>query len=72
MTGSGPTASPDQSAEVYVPATGHHCTLPSLPTRRYGHTMEGRTVCGGRDTEKSCLTLSDGRWETTTTLLENR
>ena len=25
------------------------CSLPSLPKTRHGHTMDGLTVCGGRD-----------------------
>ena len=68
-----------QSAEVYVPSTGQHCTLPSLPDMRWWHTMEGRMVCGGGDEfgpgttlSTSCITLTDAGWETTTTLLESR
>ena len=66
----------EQSAEVYVPSTGQHCTLPSLPAGRWGHTMEGRMVCGGASydyaTTPSCITLTDAGWETTATLLERR
>ena len=69
-----------QSLEVYIPSTGHHCTLTDLPAVRYGHTMEEMLVCGGDDqnlsggsTQTSCLTLTDSNWETTTRpLLERR
>ena len=63
------------SAEIYVPSTGQHCQLPDLPgSRRYHQTMEKLSVCGGTKslTRKSCLTLRNGTWETTTTLLEDR
>lgn len=61
------------SVEVFVPSTGQHCQLPDIPgDPRYSHTMEGRTICGGdyRSTSKSCLTLTDGGWETSATLIE--
>ena len=62
--------------EVFVPSTGQHCQLPDLPgDPRYAHTMEEMTVCGGGyndSTTTSCLTLIDGAWQTTTTLLEQR
>jgi len=63
------------SVEVYIPSTGQHCQLPDLPgDPRDGHTMEEMTVCGGfvTSTGTSCLTLIDGTWQTTTTLLEER
>jgi len=63
------------SVEVYIPSTGQHCQLPDLPgDPRDGHTMEEMTVCGGfvTSTGTSCLTLIDGTWQTTTTLLEWR
>ena len=62
-----------KSVEVYVPSTGQQCRLADLPDVRRYHTMEAKTVCGGRDTKTSCLTLtSPGTWEKTTTLLEKR
>ena len=65
-----------KSVEAYVPSTGRHCNLTDLPDARQGHTMDGRTLCGGgddEDTAKSCLTLTDaGTWERTTTLLKYR
>ena len=63
------------SVEVFVPSRDEHCELPDLPGegRRY-HTMEKMTACGGREeTATSCITLTDGTWETTTaTLLRQR
>ena len=65
-----------KSVEVFVPSTGQHCTLPDLPAKRYGHTMEEMMVCGGgaidSGTRRSCLKLTDNGLETTTTLLEER
>ena len=61
------------SVEVYIPSTGQHCQLPDLPgDPRYFHTMEEMTVCGGYYGTRTCLTLIDGTWQTTTTLLEER
>ena len=75
ISGGGPSSS-YKSVEVFVPSTGQHCTLPDLPARRYGHTMEEMVVCGGgvhgSGTRTSCLSLTDDGWETTTTLLERR
>ena len=55
------------SAEVYVPSTGHHCQLPDIPGHeRLGHTMEKMMICGGYMV-RDCLTLTDdGTWEKTT------
>ena len=74
---SGPAGSVGNSVEVFVPSTGQHCQLPDLPgDLRYVHTMEEMTVCGGgwgnSSTYTSCLTMIDGTWQTTTTLLERR
>ena len=64
------------SVEVFVPSTDKHCQLPDMPgDGRYYHTMEEMTVCGGgfyNKTRTSCLTLIDGTWKTTYTLLERR
>merc|ERR1719295_461938 len=73
ISGGEPQDSAGNSVEVFVPSTGQHCQLPDLPGAwRDVHTMEEMTVCGGVDTERSCLTLIDGTWQTTTTLLEER
>ena len=71
----GPGSSIGTSVEVFVPSTGQQCRLPDLPENRRRHTMEKMTVCGGmegRYIETSCLTLSNGIWDTTTTLQESR
>ena len=65
------------TVEMFVPATGKHCQLTNMPTRRSLHTMDARTVCGGSslsgDNEISCVSLTDdGTWEIGTTLLEER
>merc|ERR1719210_2733070 len=61
------------TVEVFVPSTGQHCQLPDLPDTIFAHTMEEMTVCGGlSSTTRSCLTLIDGTWQTTTTLLASR
>jgi len=65
----------DNSVEAFIPSTGTHCRLPDLPgDPRVLHTMEEMTVCGGREmsTRRSCLTLIDGTWQETTTLVEPR
>ena len=63
--------------EVWVPTTGQHCTLPSLPAGRDFHSQDGPTVCGGgywgSVTRTSCLTLTgEGTWEGQTNLLMER
>ena len=61
------------SAEVFVPSTGKNCRLPDMPgSSRAFHTMEKMMMCGGDSTKKSCLTLIDGIWKETTTLLVDR
>ena len=67
------------SAEVYIPSTGQHCQLPDMPGGKRDYpTMELMTVCGGGywtldiGSRTSCLTLINGVWETSTTLLEER
>jgi len=64
------------SVEVFIPSTGQHCRLPDLPGgERFGPTMEKFTICGGgyrTNTSTSCLTLTDGTWETSTTLQQAR
>ena len=68
----GSSGSAGQTAEVYVPSTGQHCQLPDLPDKRYRHTSEKNTLCGGEASPTSCLTLTGDGWERTTTLLEER
>ena len=68
-----------KSVEVFLPSSsdGQHCELPDLPARRWSHSMEAKTVCGGgeynSDSLASCISLTDdGTWQRTTTLLEKR
>ena len=63
------------SVEMFIPSTKHSCTLPSLPDERYGHTMSGLTICGGRyksTTSTTCLQLSSGVWSVSHTLQDER
>ena len=66
------------SVEVLDPTTGQICSLPSMPHRRSGHTMESLTICGGDAYNASdaiyttCITLSSSEWETSHTLGEKR
>ena len=74
ISGSG-ADSVGRTSEVYVPSTGQHCQLPDLPDWRRCHSQNVKTLCGGFDgfdARRSCLTLTDNGWETTTTLLEER
>ena len=41
--------------ELFLPSAGTSCVLPSLPDLRKGHTMDNNIICGGTDTEDSCL-----------------
>ena len=75
MIAGGLPGSVGKSVEVFLPSTGQHCQLAALPYPRYEHSMEVRTVCGGRaspHTLTSCTTLTAEGWERTTTLLERR
>ena len=61
------------SVEVFVPSTGHHCLLPDTQWQHRQHSMEKNVICGGHHPAwKYCLTLTNGTWEFTTTLLEQR
>ena len=63
------------SVEVFVPSTGQQCQLADITgdLMTY-HIMENMTVCGGKANshQRSCLTLTDGTWNNTATLLEQR
>ena len=49
------------------------CSLPSLPDKRSGHTQSGPTTCGGgKETWKSCVTFTGGKWKRTHTLGRQR
>ena len=61
------------SLEVFLPSSGQHCHLPTIPgEERVDHSMSGLTVCGGYNSLTSCISLSHGAWQNTTTLLQAR
>ena len=66
------------TVEFFSPDNILHCqcSLPSLPKTRHGHTMDGLTVCGGRDDDwvqnDDCITLGLRGWETSHTLSQER
>ena len=80
ISGGYPIDSAGISVEVFVPTTGQHCQLPSLPGgSRSDHSINDKTICGGgvygvnSASRRSCLTLnSNGNWLETTSLLEQR
>ena len=43
------------SVEVFNPHKEENCTLPNLPNSRYGHTLCGGLLCGGKSDSQSCL-----------------
>ena len=59
------------TVEIYRPSSGDSCLLPHLPQGRYHHTVErSGLLCGGSDTEYSCLQWASeqGAWEETISL----
>jgi len=38
------------------------CVINSLTSSRTFHTMDGDTLCGGKESRKSCLKLRNGEW----------
>ena len=62
-------------AEIYDPMKNTGCVLPSLPEMRYGHTQNGKFLCGGgfQDTTLlSCVMWNSGIWTQSHTLNEVR
>jgi len=53
-----------KSVEVWSPASGHICSGPELPDRRWRHsadlTPDGIVVCGGQNTRTSCIVWAPG------------
>ena len=50
-----------------------YCTLPDIPAERWGHTQNGLLICGGSSvTRENCMTLTDGQWTQSHTLLYDR
>ena len=71
----------DASVEVFFPLTNESCFLPPLPAPRWGHTVNGRLVCGGSYPDightkpleiKNCLELQSGQWVESGVLREER
>ena len=52
--------------------TGLTCSLPDLPDKRKLHTMSGLTICGGYNTRTNCLMFSEGQWNVSHSLVQER
>ena len=64
----------DISVEVLYANGTSYCTLPDLPANRYQHSQDGFLICGGGDpdTLNNCLTLVNGTWTQSHSLLHAR
>jgi len=51
-----------QSVEAITTDGTPLCTLPDLPDERYAHTMDNHIMCGGGNTQSSCLHYVAGKW----------
>ena len=54
------------TAELYLPSSGRSCSLPRLPDDRRVHTQDSSgLICGGYDTQDTCIRWSPdrGTWE---------
>ena len=67
------------STEIYfpTPGSGYTCSLQSMPSTRYGHTLDqlgdGTVLaCGGYDTLKTCDKFNGASWSQHFTLLYRR
>ena len=63
--------------EVISPTGNVSCSVPDLPQRRYGHTMNSNIVCGGSvtlgvDIATSCDQLTSAGWNKSHTLKYRR
>ena len=61
-----------KSVEAYNPHNKKICKLPDLPYTDYEHTLCGGLLCGGRNSEKSCLKLGPSGFVKTTVSLKQR
>eukprot|EP00092_Neocalanus_flemingeri_P020654 GFUD01022379.1.p1 GENE.GFUD01022379.1~~GFUD01022379.1.p1 ORF type:complete len:495 (+),score=82.82 GFUD01022379.1:9-1493(+) len=62
------------SVEVFIPSSNVSCSLPSLPSSRDDHTMDGPYVCGGNGggAASDCLQFSSGTWTSLSTTVHHR
>jgi len=60
----------EKSVEVF--SSDYQCVLPSLPEKRFHHTMDNMTLCGGYDQLTNCITFSSGKWVTSHAMAERR
>ena len=61
------------SVEVLFANGTSYCTLPDVSKYRYYHTQDGLTACGGDgNIRDNCVTLTDGQWTQSHTLLHDR
>ena len=53
-----------------MPSSGAFCSLPTLPDDRYSHSADDGLLCGGSDTNDTCIQWSPvtGSWEAAVTL----
>jgi len=73
ITGGGTAGKASQrTVEVFVPGTNISCILPPLPTKIGGHTQDGLRQCGGYCSLKSCHQFTEGKWENSQNLSEER
>ena len=63
-----------RSVEVIFANGSRYCTLTDLPDNRVSHCEDGLSFCGGgsSDTDDNCVTLTDGQWTQSHTLLHRR
>ena len=62
-----------RTAEVFVPGSSLSCSLNmSLPKKIAGHTQDGLLQCGGYCSQKSCHRFTEGKWEESHSLSEER
>ena len=51
-----------KSVEALTPDGIPLCTLPDLPEERFYHTMDDHILCGGYNSQSSCLYYVAGKW----------
>ena len=61
-----------KSVEAYNPHISKICKLPDMPDSRYGHTVCGGLLCGGKGGDRSCLKLGPSGFVKATVSLKQR